>query len=291
MISIIIPTYLDDERLYMCLKSIDNQSLDKSEFEVIVINNCPKKDISINLKEFRKLNLQFFDEPLKGSYAARNMGIEKSTGEILAFTDSDCIVGKDWLLNAKEIFEDDRLNRIGVLTGPVDLIFKDNNSLSDAEIYEKYTAFTTESYAKDGFAITANWFSYRFVIDEFGKFNSSLMSNGDSELSGKISSKYFVKFSSNIIIYHPARYKIPDLVNKYRRIVGGTFVRKFYDNKIGFFSYIVTFVLRRFRFSIKKIFTVSFKESFSICLVCFWINIGVLIESVYLILGREPRNL
>ncbi|PSL01259.1 glycosyltransferase [Cecembia rubra] len=287
MISVIIPTFQDNERLNKCLQSLSSQSLEKSKFEVIVVNNYPSCEINVQVDG---LNLIVTSEGQQGSYAARNKGIEKSKGEILAFTDADCLPDKNWLLKAKEFFDRDLKREIGVLTGPIPLFFKDPKKLSPSEIYEKYTAFKTEQYAKDGFAITANWFSRTSVIQEFGGFNSELRSNGDTDLSGKISGKYKVVFSPEVKVYHPARYQSKELVDKYRRVIGGTYTRRFKENKKGFRKYILDFFVRRYRFALKKIVTLSPNESFAILSICHEINKGALQEYFHLVGGGEPKR-
>src|SRR5690554_2984846 len=97
-ISVIIPTYKDWERLALCLQALENQSFKPSNFEIIVINNLPG-DLPPAAFKLPK-NAVLVDEGKPGSYAARNTGIGMAKGEILAFTDSDCIPHKDWLINA-----------------------------------------------------------------------------------------------------------------------------------------------------------------------------------------------
>jgi glycosyltransferase involved in cell wall biosynthesis len=291
MISVIIPTYKDDIRLNKCLKSLYEQTLDFSQFEVIVVNNFPEEMIKIKERGLFGLNFRFISEVLPGSYAARNRGIKEAMGDILAFTDSDCLPDKNWLKNAKKFFEKDKTHEIGILTGPVSLFYKDPKKLSPAEIYEKYTAFHTESYAKDGHAVTANWFSYHAVIREFGGFNTKLKSNGDSELSGQISKKYKVVYSSEINVHHPARYHSKELVQKYKRRIGGTYSRMYEGKHLKFAGYIFSFMIRRYRFALKKIFTVPTEESLPILWICHIINMGAFKEFFHLIGGGESKRL
>lgn len=285
--SIIIPTYKDSERLNQLLKSLANQTFDKNSWETIVVNNCPEEPLN-NLYQIPSLKVILEENP--GSYYARNKGIQEALGEILAFIDSDCLPSPNWLQIAHEQFELDFKGEIGVLTGPVPLFYKNPNSLSNAEIYEKYTGFTTEAYAKDGHAITANWFSYKSVIDEFGGFDSSLKSNGDSELSGKISKKYQIIYSPDLLVYHPARYYPSELVDKYRRVLGGTYTRKYKGNQISFLKHILVFIYRRYRFSLKKFFTVPIKESMAIFKVCNAINLGAVKEYFSLVRGGDTKR-
>lgn len=285
IISIIIPVYKDQNRLLDLLNSLNSQTLDLSKWEVIVVNNDPERSLEISGLVYPLYKLKVLDEETPGSYAARNRGIKEAKGDILAFTDSDCLPDKNWLLNAYSSFEKDVNRKIGILTGPIPLFFKNPLALSDAEVYEKYTGFTTESYAREGKAVTANWFSYAAVIHEFGGFNPELKSNGDSELSGKISTKYAVCFQEDIIVNHPARYTTKELVSKYRRLLGGTYTRNYKNREFNFFGYLTNFVYRRYRFAIKKMFTIGWSESKAIFKVCHAINKGTVSEYFKLIKG------
>lgn len=289
-ISVIIPHYKDFDGLLLILKYLEVQALSPENWEVIVVNN--DSDIPLVLAETLSVrySLRVLEEPKPGSYAARNRGIAAARGEIIAFTDSDCVPDVDWLKNAQELFSKDFKKEIGILTGPVSLFFKDPSYLTDAEIYEKYTGFTTKVYAEEGHAITANWFSYKSFLEEFGCFNDTLKSNGDSELSGKISKKYPIVYRENISVRHPARYRTLDLVNKYRRVLGGTFARKYKHDKGGFRSHVLVFIRKRYQFALKKLLTVSPKESLAIWRVCHAINRGAVQEYLELIKGGEAKR-
>lgn len=290
IISIVIPYYKDFERLLSLLESLEGQSLEKANWEVILVNNDPESPLVLLSDISNTYPLQILDEKMPGSYVARNTGIKEARGKIIVFTDSDCLPDRDWLKNALELFSQDFNNEIGILTGPIPLFFKEPQCLTDAEVYEKYTGFTTEAYAREGHAITANWFSYKSVLEEFGCFNAKLKSNGDSELSGKINQKYKIVYRENILVRHPARHLTSDLVNKYQRLLGGTYTRRYRGKKAAFRWFFLDFVLRRYRFAIKKIFTVSPKESMAILRVCHSINKGAVKEYFNLIKGGETKR-
>lgn len=290
LFSVIIPYYKDLQNLKLLLGHLENQSLPRANWEIIVVNNDPDLPLALPEDFIITNSLRILEESKSGSYAARNKGISEAKGEIIAFTDSDCLPDPNWLKNAWGLFSQDFKKEVGILTGPVPLFFKNPNQLTDAELYEKYTGFTTEVYAKEGHAITANWFSYKAVLEEFGNFNDTLKSNGDSELSGKISQKYQIVFSEKITVTHPARHQTVDLINKYKRLLGGTFTRKFKDDHAGFRIFFLRFVAKRYRFAFKKLFTVSPKESWAILKVCHAINLGVIQEYYSLIKGGDTKR-
>ncbi|WP_215226792.1 glycosyltransferase [Echinicola shivajiensis] len=288
MISVIIPVYKDIQGLRKVLKALDEQSLSNQYYEVLVVNNDQEEIDGLDLEV--DYSLTWLKEVIPGSYIARNKGIQSAKGNVLAFTDADCIPDENWLLNANKYFDREINREIGILTGPVPLFFKDSNSLSPTEVYEKYTGFTTQAYAREGHAITANWFSYKDVIEEFGGFNESLKSNGDSDLSGKISAKYKIVYKEDIIVNHPARYHTRDLVNKYRRLLGGAYTRRFNGKTWPYTAHVLNFILRRYRFSLKKFFTVPIHESWAIFKVCNAINWGAVQEYFSLIRGGETKR-
>lgn len=96
-ISVVIPAYNAEKTLEKCLRSVQAQSYEN--YEVIVVDNGSsdgtRKIIeSIGEKDKR---IQYIFEPQRGRGIARNRGIEKVCGEIIAMTDADCIVPPFWL--------------------------------------------------------------------------------------------------------------------------------------------------------------------------------------------------
>lgn len=84
--------------LEKCLKSILNQSI-KPDSVIIVDNNSSDDTLSIVNKYSGYLNIKYYTENKIGIPFARNKVLEKSSSEILAFTDDDCLPPKNWLKN------------------------------------------------------------------------------------------------------------------------------------------------------------------------------------------------
>lgn len=257
-VSIIIPTYKSWDLLEKCLCAIDEQTY-TGDYEVLVVNNDVDPQYPKDIIAHK--NVRVLQELKPGSYAARNKGIVESKGEILAFTDADCIPDKEWLKNGvSKLLE----TNAGIIAGDVKLFYKNPEKLTAAEVYDKYTAFRIKEYVGFGNCVTANWFSYKNRIQEFGNFNSELKSNGDSELSGKISKRYSVIFSENVVVFHPARYLIDDVVTKYRRVIGGNYDRLYKGKNKNFNQFINQFIIRRIRFNLNTFMKFKFKDGFQI---------------------------
>ena len=213
-VSVIIPTYHDWDRLALCIEALKNQSYPAELFEVIIVNNDPN-DIGPELNLSK--NFQVISESRPGSYAARNAGLAIAKGKIIAFTDSDCIPDKDWILNAVARLEAGAER----VAGRVELFFK-SNKLTLAEIYEKAYAFDQESNAKGGGSVTANMITWRKHFDTVGWFNDSLMSGGDYEWGWRANDFGIpIQYAPEVAVKHPARDSLAAMFQKWRRVAGG----------------------------------------------------------------------
>ena len=102
-LSVIIPVR-EDARIRECLEGLFAADPDVTEgLEVLVVDNGPSDEIRDIVAEFPA---KYLVEPRRGSYAARNRGIEAASGEVLAFTDADCVPPAGWLREIRTAFED-----------------------------------------------------------------------------------------------------------------------------------------------------------------------------------------
>ncbi|EAQ47943.1 glycosyltransferase [Leeuwenhoekiella blandensis] len=217
-VTVIIPTYHDWSRLALCLASLRDQSYAQDDFEVLVVNNAPEDPCpeTINFEP----NVALLEEAKPGSYAARNKALQLAKGELLAFTDSDCIADKDWIMNAVAHFKKEpSLKRIA---GHIELFYTSERR-NWAEVYESVYAFRQDIAATLGASVTGNMFAYSYLFqeDKVGTFNDTLFSGGDHEWSIRAKSMNLpIEYKEDVIINHPARDTMRVLVNKSKRITG-----------------------------------------------------------------------
>src|SRR5687767_14260928 len=95
-VSVIIPVYNDTERLLRCLEALEAQTYPRNRFEVIVVDNGSDVPVADTLNRHAGCAI-LVTEPRPGGFVARNAGIERASGEILAFTDADCLPAASWL--------------------------------------------------------------------------------------------------------------------------------------------------------------------------------------------------
>ena len=90
LISIIIPTFNHAQYLERCLKSIENQTI--RNYEIIIVDNHSTDNTKTIVDNFKYLPIKYLLIHNNGVYAkSRNLGIKNSSGDIIAFLDSD-----DW---------------------------------------------------------------------------------------------------------------------------------------------------------------------------------------------------
>jgi glycosyltransferase involved in cell wall biosynthesis len=80
--------------------------LNYPDFEVIVVDSSDEAEKIKTAEVAARFGAKYVFEPRRGQALARNTAIPIATGEILAFTDDDCIPSPDWLAKKAENFSD-----------------------------------------------------------------------------------------------------------------------------------------------------------------------------------------
>ena len=92
-VSVVVCSYNGAATLEACLRSLGK--LNYPDYEVILVNDGSTdntREIADRFPWVRSIH-----QPNLGLSAARNVGLQSSTGEIIAYTDSDCFADSDWL--------------------------------------------------------------------------------------------------------------------------------------------------------------------------------------------------
>jgi glycosyltransferase involved in cell wall biosynthesis len=103
-ISVIICTYNHPEKVTTLIKSLLASSYRKN-FEIIIIEQLGSGELENNIRRLDN-RIKYFNLQQKGLNQARNFGISKAKGKIIAFTDDDCLVNKKWLIEIEHSFND-----------------------------------------------------------------------------------------------------------------------------------------------------------------------------------------
>jgi GT2 family glycosyltransferase len=217
-ISVIIPVYRDWARLSQCLEALERQSVGTEAFEIIVANNEPESRV---LSTRLPANARVVHEPRPGSYIARNAAVAASRAPVLAFTDSDCVPGADWLKNGMAAL---RAHPHARITGPIK-IFKEPGAAHYAFVHDLHMAFRQRENVAAGHCVTANLLVAREVFDRVGPFDPCL-SGGDVRWGRRAHACGVpIRYVDDVEVAHPARRSLAEILRKRRR-TGGSLPRE-----------------------------------------------------------------
>lgn len=108
-ISLIICTKDRAKALEQCLKEIQKSDISRINAELILVDNGSSDNTGEIIRRFVENNsfpVIHVTEPKKGLSNARNAGLNAATGKIIAFTDDDCYIEKNYFFSVTRAFED-----------------------------------------------------------------------------------------------------------------------------------------------------------------------------------------
>ena len=220
-VSVIIPVYNDSLRLARCLAALEKQSLGAERYEVIVIDNASSEDLSALREGFPAV--RFDVEKKRGSFAARNKGLASAKGNVIAFTDSDCVPDRHWIENGLRALGES--TRPAMLGGKVEIFADQPSNPNFWERFDLTVAFPQEGYLLEAkFAVTANMFAHRQLFDEVGQFDGVMLSGGDQEWGQRVHEAGHPQlFDGSVLVQHPARASFREHLKKQKRVASGIY--------------------------------------------------------------------
>jgi glycosyltransferase involved in cell wall biosynthesis len=215
--SVIVPHFNDLENLRRCLKALDEQSFERSQFEIIVSDNNSPCGVAAVIEACAGV-ANVVSAPKQGAGEARNAGAAAARGEILAFTDSDCRPAREWLERGLQA-----LKSTDIVGGRIIVTVEDWNQLTPAEAYELVFAFNNRRYVEEhGYSVTANMFTRRDVLDRVGAFRVGVSEDRDWGQRATALG-YRMRYAPDTVVAHPARREWSDLIRKWRRMTSESF--------------------------------------------------------------------
>ena len=218
-VSVIIPVYNDYLQLHTCLRALEQQTYPRKRFEIVVVDNdsseIPPDPIPAGV------DARWLKETKRGSYAARNLGVRNTRGEILAFIDSDCIPHPDWIERGVSAIE--HLKGPGYVAGRVEVFPRDADHPTPTEYFEMVTAFRMDENMRElHWGGAGNLFVRRTIIEDIGPFDEALQSGGDAEFGKRVfAAGYQQFFAEDAVVRHPARRTLQERLTKAYRVYAG----------------------------------------------------------------------
>lgn len=174
-ISVVFATHNRARRLDMLLDSLAQQTLPADQFEVIVVDDG-SSDATTAVLGMRASQTPFSLksirlDPGRGPAMARNAGWREATGELVAFTDDDCVATPGWLEAGWAAYERDRWS---VIQGRVDL------NPAELDQMSPFVHFFFHNTPGGGYP-TANIFYPRALLEDLGGFDAETFPTVDGE--------------------------------------------------------------------------------------------------------------
>jgi glycosyltransferase involved in cell wall biosynthesis len=202
-VSIIIPAYNAEKTLAKCLAAISAQDYQNIK-EIIVVDDGSQDATPEIAKVFNRIT--YIYQANSGPAAARNAGAAVATGEILFFTDSDCLPRVDWVARMIPHFIRDEnavvAGSYGIANPEILLA-----SCIQEEIFYRHHKLMPDHPRVFG---SYNFAIRKSVFKEVGGFNTQYRSASgeDNDLSYKITAlgyKIFFERGALVDHFHPKR--------------------------------------------------------------------------------------
>jgi glycosyltransferase involved in cell wall biosynthesis len=217
-VSVVIPVLDDLPGLRRCLEALEGQSYPRARFEVIVVDNGSRPAVRSSLPAAAGRTI--LEEAQPGSYRARNRGVQAAAGEILAFTDADCVPDRDWLAaGVRRLAGATRT----LVAGGIEIFYADAARPTLTEQYDRKVHLDQKRYAEElHFGATANLFAPAEAPRREGGFLDRLHSCGDLEWGRRLHARgWQVLYVPEALVRHPARRRLGAMLRKARRIARG----------------------------------------------------------------------
>jgi glycosyltransferase involved in cell wall biosynthesis len=217
-VSVVIPHYNDLSNLDNCLSLLHDQTLARSEYEVIVADNNSVCGID-SVRNIAAARATVINAPTQGAGPARNAGVAAGRGAILAFIDSDCRPACDWLERGLAAVANSAIVGGDVVVEP-----QTPGHLTAVEAFEAVFAFRFEMYInRKGFTGSGNMFVHRTVFETVGGFKSGV--SEDVEWCQRAARHGLQPvYDATVIVGHPARHTWAELQRKWRRTTREAFL-------------------------------------------------------------------
>lgn len=196
LISVVIPAYNAREVLDACLDALERQTLSREKYEIIVVDDG-STDGTQEIAANRDVVLIY--QRHRGAAAARNAGARRAEGEIIIFTDADCMPEPNWIEAIASRFADKdvvgvsgriRTHQRSLVARFIQLEYDDRYENIARHRYIDFISTATGAYGLETFL-------------QNGGFREDLLGAEDAELSFRLASQgHKMVFAPEAIVYH-----------------------------------------------------------------------------------------
>lgn len=206
-VSIVIPVRNVEAIIGDCLESLKRLNYPSDRYEVIIADSL-STDKTCQIA--RSYGARVITTPIRSVCAGRNAGFEASVGELVAFTDADCVMTANWLKNSLKYFEDEQVAAVG---GP-NLAPTDDNYFSRAvDIQFAYSYYITKAapvrvLAKviESRSHGSNIIFRKEILSKVMPISEEIIEGEDVEMNCRITDLgYKLLYVPDVVVYHRRR--------------------------------------------------------------------------------------
>ena len=196
-ISVIIPLYNKQDYICATLNSALAQTF--TDFEIIIINDGSSDGSEAIVKKFNDARIIYVKTDNKGVSAARNNGINRAKGKVIAFLDADDIWEKQHLQTLYDLYV--KYPEAGMLASRYTIKIGKGKLLKPVLLnvpddFEGIVADAFEASLVYRLAVTSAVAVPKYVFDKIGTFNEQVTHPEDTELWIRIGIAYAVAISN-----------------------------------------------------------------------------------------------
>jgi cellulose synthase/poly-beta-1,6-N-acetylglucosamine synthase-like glycosyltransferase len=213
-VSIVIPVYNGASTIRLCLDAILSQDFPREQFEVIVVDNNSTDGTPEIVKQYPVLLL--YERELQGPHAATNTGVRQAQGDIVAFTDSDCIPQRGWLSTLVAPFADENVVGVGGKIEAYQPRTRIEWFLQEEVHLFRNCVRLSESFPAS--VITGNAAYRTSALRQVGLFNANLYTGAEVDLAWRVqwATGKEVVYVPESIVYHIFRPTLRRMFRHFR---------------------------------------------------------------------------
>jgi len=172
-VSVVIPVK-DDPRVVASVQSVLATAPESLRAEVVVVDNGSEQAFATGLAASLPPGVKLLREPVPGVYRARNLGVAASSGEVVFFTDADCVVRPGWIAAG-----------LAMLASGCDIVQGQSGSTAGDPVsrllQRRYDAHLKQLKPGDGTETDTRNMAVQRGVFEALRFNQSYRRVGDTE--------------------------------------------------------------------------------------------------------------
>jgi len=211
-VSVIVPVLNGERTIGECLVSLLKMDYPPELREILVVDNGSTDRTAEIVKSFP---VRYLREERPGPSAARNKGIEASKGEILAFTDADCITTTGWLRELVQGFDSEE---VGVVVGETVPYPPQTPAERYMAMRKPLQQMWNLSYPVSPWFATSSVALRRKVFDNIGLFDPQILTGEDVDISWRFfqNKNFKLVHRPKSVVFHRHRVTTWGLFKQYQ---------------------------------------------------------------------------